>query len=108
MRRIDRTATVTDDGRPIAPEPGHRPYLDYAIDVARASEASGFVGGLLPSFPMTDDPWVVAAAAARATTTYRFMVAFQPGFLHPVHAARMSATLQRLSGGRLLFNVISG
>ncbi len=48
---------------------------------------------------MTDDPWIVAAAVARATTTYRFMVAFQPGFLHPVHAARMSASLQRLERG---------
>ncbi|HEY8545007.1 MAG TPA: LLM class flavin-dependent oxidoreductase [Acidimicrobiales bacterium] len=83
-------------------------YLEHIIEVARATEAAGFVGGLLPSFPQTDDPWVAAAGAARATTTYRFMVAFQPGFLHPVHAARMSATFQRLSGGRLVFNVISG
>jgi alkanesulfonate monooxygenase len=89
-------------------EPDGLSYLDYMLEVARATEAAGFVGGLLPSFPQTDDPWVVAAALARATTTYRFMVAFQPGFLNPVHAARMSATLQRLSGGRLLFNVISG
>jgi alkanesulfonate monooxygenase len=66
------------------------------------------VGGLLPSFPQTDDPWIAAAGAARATSTYRFMVAFQPGFIHPVHAARMSATFQRLSGGRLVFNIISG
>ena len=36
------------------------------------------------------------------------MVAFQPGFLNPVHAARMSATLQRVSGGRLVYNVITG
>ena len=108
VRRADWSATVGDDGAPIDADPDHLPYLDYVIDVARASEAAGFVGGLLPSFPMTDDPWIVAAAAARATTTYRFMVAFQPGFLHPVHAARMSASLQRLSGGRLLFNVISG
>jgi alkanesulfonate monooxygenase len=95
VRRADWSASVDDDGAPIPTDPDHRPYLDYVIDVARASEAAGFVGGLLPSFPMTDDPWIVAAAAARATTTYRFMVAFQPGFLHPVHVARMSASLQR-------------
>lgn len=89
-------------------QPDGLSYIDHAVEVARATEAAGFVGGLLPSFPMTDDPWIVAAAVARATTTYRFMVAFQPGFLHPAHAARMSASLQRLSGGRLLFNIISG
>ena len=89
-------------------EPDGLSYVEHIVEVARATEAAGFVGGLLPSFPMTDDPWIAAAAVARATTTYRFMVAFQPGFLHPAHAARMSASLQRLSGGRLLFNIISG
>ena len=74
----------------------------------RAAEAAGFYGGLLPSFPQTDDPWIVAAAAARATKTFRFMVAYQPGFLHPVHAARMAASFQRLSGGRLVYNIITG
>ncbi|MFI6519393.1 LLM class flavin-dependent oxidoreductase [Spirillospora sp. NPDC050679] len=83
-------------------------HLDHMADVAQASELSGFVGGLLPSFPFTDDPWAAAASLARETTTYRFMIAFQPGFLHPVQAARMSATLQRATGGRTVYNVISG
>ncbi|REE96877.1 LLM class flavin-dependent oxidoreductase [Thermomonospora umbrina] len=83
-------------------------YLDHMADVARASELAGFVGGLLPSFPNTDDPWAAAASLARETTTYRFMIAFQPGFLHPVQAARMSASLQRATGGRVVYNIISG
>ncbi|MFD4440307.1 LLM class flavin-dependent oxidoreductase [Nocardia sp. NPDC058519] len=83
-------------------------YLDHVVAVAKASESAGFLGGLLPSFPVTDDPWAVAAALAAETTTYRFMVAFQPGFLHPVQAARMSASLQRATGGRLVYNIISG
>ncbi|MFC4121538.1 LLM class flavin-dependent oxidoreductase [Nonomuraea zeae] len=83
-------------------------YLDHMADVARASESSGFVGGLLPSFPFTDDPWATAAALARETSTYRFMIAYQPGFLHPVQAARMSASLQRATGGRVVYNIISG
>ena len=36
------------------------------------------------------------------------MVAFQPGFLNPVHTAHLSASLQRLTGGRLVYNVITG
>ncbi|MCG5212767.1 LLM class flavin-dependent oxidoreductase [Streptosporangium soli] len=83
-------------------------YVDHMADVARASEISGFVGGLLPSFPNTDDPWAAAATLARETSTYRFMIAFQPGFLHPVQAARMSASLQRATGGRVVYNIISG
>ncbi|MEY9905934.1 alkanesulfonate monooxygenase [Catenulispora sp. MAP12-49] len=83
-------------------------HADYMAEVVRASEESGFVGGLLPSFPHTDDPWAAAATLAAESRNYRFMVAFQPGFLHPVQAARMSATLQKATGGRLVYNIISG
>ena len=93
----------------IAPGPaGTSTPLDYMAEVARATEASGFVGGLLPSFPSTDDPWGAAASLAAETSSYRFMIAFQPGFLHPVQAARMSATLQLATGGRVVYNIISG
>ncbi len=91
------------------PETGdtHTP-VDYMAEVVRASEGSGFVGGLLPSFPETDDPWAAASELAAESETYRFMIAFQPGFLHPVQAARMSATLQLATGGRVVYNIISG
>jgi alkanesulfonate monooxygenase len=36
------------------------------------------------------------------------MIAFQPGFGNPVHTARLSASLQRATNGRLLFNIITG
>jgi alkanesulfonate monooxygenase len=83
-------------------------YVDHAAEVVRAAELSGFVGGLLPSFPFTEDPWTLSAALARQSKTFRFMIAFQPGFLHPVQAARMSATLQRATGGRVVYNIITG
>jgi alkanesulfonate monooxygenase len=83
-------------------------FVDHLGDIARAAEASGFCGGLLPSFPMTDDPWIIAPALARETTTFRFMIAFQPGFVSPAHAARLSASLQRVSNGRLVYNIITG
>ncbi len=83
-------------------------YIDHMAEIARAAEISGFVGGLLPSFPMTDDPWVISAALARATKAFRFMIAFQPGFLSPVRAARMSASLQRATNGRVVYNIITG
>lgn len=83
-------------------------YIDYLAEIARAAEISGFQGGLIPSFPMTDEPWAVSAFLARETRTFRFMIAFQPGFLNPVTAARMTASLQRATNGRALFNVITG
>lgn len=83
-------------------------YIEHMADVARAAEAAGFYGGLMPSFPFTDDPWATAGLLARETRGFRFMIAFQPGFLNPVHAARMAASLQRATGGRVVYNVITG
>ena len=36
------------------------------------------------------------------------MIAFQPGFLNPVHARAPVASLQEVSGGRVVYNIISG
>lgn len=97
--------------RPDDPETGAADSygpVDYMAEVVRATESSGFVGGLMPSFPETEDPWAAAAQLASVSETYRFMIAFQPGFLHPVQAARMSATLQLATGGRVVYNIISG
>ncbi|MGW4473148.1 LLM class flavin-dependent oxidoreductase [Nonomuraea sp. NPDC004354] len=111
---LRRRTPSRGDWAPLAPgnlAPGVRDdysYLEHMADVARAGEGAGFAGGLLPSFPNTDDPWATAASLGRETSTYRFMIAFQPGFLHPVQAARMTATLQRATGGRVVYNVISG
>jgi alkanesulfonate monooxygenase len=84
------------------------PYHEHIIEVAKAIESAGFDGALIPSFPHTDDPWVAAAAIARETHTFRPMIAFQPAWMNPVYAAKAAASLQRLSGGRLLFNIITG
>ncbi|MGE4305133.1 MAG: LLM class flavin-dependent oxidoreductase [Novosphingobium sp.] len=83
-------------------------YIDHLAEVAHAAEISGFAGGLIPSFPNTEDPWILSPLLARETESFRFMIAFQPGFLNPVHAARQSASLQRATGGRLVFNIITG
>jgi alkanesulfonate monooxygenase len=83
-------------------------YIDHLAQIAKAAESAGFLGGLIPSFPNTDDPWVISPLLARETKAFRFMIAFQPGFGNPVHIARASASLQRATGGRSLFNVITG
>jgi alkanesulfonate monooxygenase len=108
--RGDWTQTVPGNITPRLPgvQSGDFGYLDHMADIARAAEISGFYGALIPSFPNTEEPWVISSALARETKTLRFMIAFQPGFLNPVHAARMSASLQRASDGRVVYNIISG
>jgi alkanesulfonate monooxygenase len=42
------------------------------------------------------------------TERLRFLVAIRPGIISPTAAARMTATLDRLSKGRVLINVVTG
>ena len=83
-------------------------YIDHLAQIAKAAESVGFQGGLIPSFPITDDPWVISPLLARETKAFRFMIAYQPGFGNPVQFAQSSASLQRATGGRSLFNIITG
>ncbi len=83
-------------------------FIDYMAQVAHAVEMAGFEGALVPSAIVSDEPLMVAAALARETRTLRMMTAFQPGFIAPAYAAKMGATLQRISNGRLEWNIITG
>ena len=38
----------------------------------------------------------------------KFLVAFRPALLSPTLAAQMASTYQRMSGGRLLVNIVTG
>jgi alkanesulfonate monooxygenase len=106
------------DGREVAgPHPGappaattlrREPDLDYLAQVAGAADRLGFTGALVPFGLFCEDPWLVSAALSQQTRRLRFLVAFRPGLLSPTLAAQLSATGQRLSGGRLLLNVVTG
>ena len=45
--------------------------------------------------------------SAQVTERFKFLVALRPGFTSPTLAAQMSATYQRISGGRLLLNIVT-
>ena len=60
------------------------------------------------STPSCEDPWVVASSLIGATQRLKFLVAVRPGLHQPSLAARMAATFDRLSGGRLLVNLVTG
>ncbi len=63
---------------------------------------------LLPTGRSCEDSWVVASALVPLTQRLRFLVAVRPGLQLPATAARMAATLDRISDGRLLINVVTG
>jgi alkanesulfonate monooxygenase len=82
--------------------------LPYLKQVAQATDTLGYYGVLLPTGRSCEDSWVVASALAPLTERLRFLVAVRPGLQSPTLAARMTATLDRISGGRLLINVVTG
>ncbi len=87
----------------------HRPpTLDYLAQIARASEQLGFDGVLTPTGTWCEDAWITTAALLGETRTLKFLVAFRPGVISPTLAAQMASTYQRISGGRLLLNVVTG
>ena len=93
---------------PAAPDSRRAPDLGYVAAVAQAAEAVGFTGALVPTGLFCEDPWLMSAALAAHTRRLQFMVALRPGSTHPMVCAQAATTLQRLSQGRLLFNVVTG
>ena len=76
--------------------------------MALAADNLGYYGVLIPTGKSCEDSWLVASALAPITKNLRYLVAVRPGLQPPRLAARMAATLDRLSGGRLLINVVTG
>jgi alkanesulfonate monooxygenase len=85
-----------------------QPTVKYLGQIARSAEQLGFAGALTPTGAWCEDAWLATAMLTEVTERLKFLVAFRPGLLSPTLAAQMSSTFQRLSGGRLLLNVVTG
>jgi alkanesulfonate monooxygenase len=97
------------DGRYLGVAEGGRPVdLDYLKLIAQAADTLGYYGVLIPTGKSCEDSWLVASALLSVTRSLRFLVAVRPGLQPPSLAARMTATLDRLSDGRALINVVTG
>jgi alkanesulfonate monooxygenase len=95
-----------DGAYPWQPE-GSRP-VDYGYyrQLAQAYDHLGFSGALFATG--AHDVWVLAGALVPFTERMRFLIAIHPGLIAPTLLAKMAATFQEFSKGRLLINVVSG
>ncbi|MBB4919180.1 LLM class flavin-dependent oxidoreductase [Streptosporangium saharense] len=80
--------------------------FDHLRHVAETIDRLGYYGALLGTG--RDDGLTVAAAMAGATRRMRFLTAVYPGLASPAKLAQIAHTIDRFSGGRLLFNVVNG
>ncbi|MDQ0016564.1 alkanesulfonate monooxygenase [Variovorax boronicumulans] len=97
------------DSRYLGTSEGARPVdLAYLQQIAGAADNLGYEGVLIPTGRSCEDPWVIASSLIGSTKKLKFLVAVRPGLHQPSLAARMAATFDRLSGGRLLVNLVTG
>ncbi|MFZ9042314.1 MAG: LLM class flavin-dependent oxidoreductase [Ilumatobacteraceae bacterium] len=112
MIEVDWFLPTGGDSRDILPEgeAAHRrrPDHDYLAEVARACDRLGFHAVLTPCGTGCEDAWVATASLLPLTRRLKFLVAFRPTLLTPTLAAQMASTYQRMSGGRLLVNIVTG
>ena len=84
------------------------PDIGYIGQIARSAEQLGFAAALTPTSSWCEDAWVMTAALTQVTRRFRYLVASRPGLMSPTLAAHMAATYQRICGGRLLLNIVTG
>ncbi len=112
MIELDWFLPTGGDSRDVLPagDGAHRrpPDHDYLAQVAQACDRLGFDAVLTPCGTGCEDAWIATAALLPVTKRLKFLVAFRPTLLTPTLAAQMASSYQRMSGGRLLINIVTG
>jgi FMNH2-dependent dimethyl sulfone monooxygenase len=82
----------------------------FALDTVMKAEGYGFDITLVAErFLGTDlESWMLAAALAAKTRSIGIMPAVHPGIVAPQLVAKMAASLDRISNGRVSINVVNG
>jgi alkanesulfonate monooxygenase len=83
------------------------PTYAYLQQIAQAVDQLGFQGMLLGTGQKRDS-WIVAASLIAVTKQLRFLVAIRPSLMPPSLSARMAATFDQLSNGRVVLNIVTG
>ncbi|MGM9949178.1 MAG: FMNH2-dependent alkanesulfonate monooxygenase [Lysinibacillus sp.] len=97
------------DARYLNSAEGARPATyDYCKQIAQAVDNLGYTGVLIPTGKTCEEGFIVASSLIGETKNLKYLVAVRPGLMSPGFAARLSATLDRFSNGRLLINVVAG
>jgi alkanesulfonate monooxygenase len=84
------------------------PSAELFDRVIFAAEAAGFEYFLVPVSQSCWEAFISSAMAVAKTKRIKALVAARPGYISPVQFAKMAATFDRLSGGRICINLIAG
>jgi alkanesulfonate monooxygenase len=78
------------------------------LRVARAAEDAGFEYALVPVAPACYEAWIACAMVSARVERLKMLVAARPGYILPSLMAKMIATFDQLSKGRVCVNLIAG
>jgi alkanesulfonate monooxygenase len=93
------------------------PTFAYLREVVQTAERLGFhslliptrfVNGLFDEGAPLVETWTMATALAAVTSHIRFLIAIRPGFIAVGLLAKMIATLDQISAGRIDINIVPG
>jgi len=82
--------------------------LDFSASIAQTAEVHGFDGALIGAGWGRTDTFTLGTALAARTSRFKPLIAVRPGYWRPGPFACAAATLDQLSEGRLLVNIITG
>ena len=109
---------IDGDGSRLGTARAERPpdfdYLTRVVQTAEAQEFHGlliptrFVNGLFDEGAPLMETWTTATALAAVTNRIRFLIAVRPGFIAAGLLAKMVATLDQISRGRVDINIVPG
>lgn len=98
-------ANQSNDLRPIPDAPIDPEFLER---YARALDDYGFNYTLIPYSSASFDPFTLGATILSYTKKIKIIVALRPNTVYPTVAAKSLATLDQLSGGRVVVHFIAG
>jgi alkanesulfonate monooxygenase len=76
--------------------------------VIAAAEDAGFEYMLVPVQTVCWEAWITSAMMIGRSKSIKLLVAARPGYINPVLLAKMIATFDQMSGGRISINLIAG
>lgn len=116
--KFDWFIPIDGDGIRLGTRQAERPpTFEYLRDVVQTAERLGyyslliptrFVNGLFDEGAPLVETWTMATALAAVTSRIRFLIAVRPGFIAAGLFAKMVATLDQISHGRVDINIVPG
>jgi alkanesulfonate monooxygenase len=98
-------ANASNDLNPIPNAPADARFLER---YARALDDYGFNYTLIPYSSSSFDPFTIGATILAHTKNIKIIVALRPNTVYPTVAAKSLATLDQLSGDRVVVHFIAG